>query len=360
MRVLHIEDEPEFIERVQAAGAAREGVEVLTAERSGLLGLKASFDDSGPIEEQLVMKLQALVTRERIDLVLLDTDLSRERGALSTQTEYRQAFQELGVPVCRYNKGHQSTGLMELEFLKRVTKEGDNAIFISRDCIGPGLEASLIPRLEGIWRGFKQLREMIEARPDLLEGDSGPAGILAHLLGRVELQADLLGYTSQSSNFFAGDAAAGVTKPMHYGSQLGYWLYNFVLAFPGPILNPIAAAAFVNLSPASFELPAVQALVARCRYTGPFDLLGPYYWNVDMARLIDELGGDIARAPTLEGQALQRVDPEARAIAYYCVLTHKPIRQEEAAVNPDWVPPGASLSRILESKFDELGPMLRS
>jgi len=30
------------------------------------------------------------------------------------------------------------------------------------------------------------------------------------------------------------------------------------------------------------------------------------------------------------------------------------------SVNPDWIPPGASLSRILESKFDELGPMLRS
>lgn len=360
MRVLHIEDEPDFIERVQAAGAMRDGVEVLTAERSGLLGLKASFDASGPIEKQLIVKLQTLVTRERVDLVLLDTDLSRERGSLSTQTEYRQAFQELGVPVCRYNKGYQPTGLMELEFLRRVTKEGDNAIFISHDCVGPNLEANLMPRLEGIWHGFKQLCEMIEAQPAVLEGDAGPAGILANLLGRAGLQADLLGYTSQSSNFFTGDAAAGVTKSTHYGSQLGYWLYNFVLAFPGPILNPIAAAAFVNLSPANFDLPAVQALVENCRYTGPFDVLGPYYWKVDLAKLIDELDGDIARAPTLEGQALERVDPEAHAAAYYCVLTHKPIRQDEAAVNPDWVPPGASLSRILESQFDELGPMLRS
>ncbi len=361
MRILHIEDEPDFIARVQAAGDVREGVEVLTAEGSGLLEVKDSFDGSRSIEEQLIRKLQTLVTRERVDLVLLDTDLSRGRGLLSTQTEYRQAFQELGVPVCRYNKGHQSSGLMELEFLQRVTKEGDNAIFISRDCVGPNLETILMPRLEGIWHGFKKLREMIEAQPAVLEGDLGPAGILAHLLGRVSLQADLLGYTSQSGNFFAGGIADGVTKPEHYGAQLGYWLHNFVLAFPGPILNPVAAAAFVNLSPTSFDLPAVQALVERCRYTGPFDVLGPYYWKDDLAALIDELGGDIARAPSLEGQGtLVRVDPEARAMAYYCVLTHKPIRQDEAAVNPDWVPSGASVSRILESRFDELGPMLRS
>lgn len=359
MRVLHIEDEPDFIARVQAAGNAREGVEVLTDERSGLRDVKASFDDSGPIEEQLIKKLQTLVTRERVDLVLLDTDLSRQRGSFSTQTEYRQAFQELGVPVCRYNKGHQPTGLMELEFLKRVTKEGDNAIFIPRDCVGPNLEATLMPRLEGIWHGFKKLRELIEAEPGVLEGDSGPAGILAHLLGRAGLQADLLGYTSQSSSFFTGGSAAGVSKPVQYGAQLGYWLYNFVLAFPGPILNPIAAAAFVNLSPASFDMTAVQALVARCRYAGPFDVLGPYYWKDELATLIDELGGDIARAPTLQGHALERIDPEAHAMAYYCVLTRKPIRQDEAAINPDWVPPGASLSRILESEFDELGPMLR-
>lgn len=361
MRILHIEDEPDFIARVQAAGGVRQGVEVLTAEGSGLLKVKSSFDSSGPLEEQLIRRLHTLVTRERVDLVLLDTDLSRQRGSFSTQTEYRQAFQELGVPVCRYNKGHRPTGLMELEFLQRVMKEGDNAIFISRDCVGPNLEAALMPLLEGIWHGFKKLREMIKAQPAVLEGDSGPAGILASLLGRASLQADLLGYTSQSSNFFSGGSTDGVTKPEHYGAQLGYWLYNFVLAFPGPILNPIAAAAFVNLSPASFDLPAVQALVERCRYAGPFDVLGPYYWKDDLATLIDELGGDIARAPSLEGQAiLERVDPDARAVAYYCVLTHKPIRQDEAAVNPDWVPPGASLSRILESRFDELGPMLRS
>lgn len=362
MRVLLIEDEPDFIARVQAASVAREGVEVVTAEQSGLLDVKASFDDSGPIEEQLVTKLQALVTRERVDLVMLDTDLSRQRGSLSTQTEYRQAFQMLGIPVCRYNKGHHPTGLMDLELLMRVTKEGDNAILIPRELLAANLDLadSLMPRLEGIWRGFNTMRELIEARPEVLEGGLGPAGILANLLGRVGLQADLLGYTIQSSNFFAGGVAGDVTKSMHYGAQLSYWLYNFVLAFPGPILNPVAAAAFVNLSIESFELPATQALVAQCRYTGPFYALGPYYWKEDLAALVDEVGGDIARAPALEGQPLAHVDPEGYAVAYYCVLTRKAIRQDEAAVNPDWIPAGASLSRILESEFDELGPMLRS
>ncbi|MBN8214666.1 MAG: hypothetical protein J0M09_17220 [Xanthomonadales bacterium] len=362
MRVLLIEDESDFIARVQAGGAAVEGIDVLNAAQSGLLELKASFDTSGPIEEQLVAKLQTLVARERIDLVMLDTDLSRQHGLLSTQTEYRQAFQILGIPVCRYNKGHHPTGLMNLELLKRMAKEGDNAIFIPRTLLAANLDLahSLMPHLKGIWQGFEMMRELIEKRPEVLESDLGPAGILAKLVGRVGLQADLLGYTTQSSNFFAFGPAAGVPNSVHYGAQLSYWLYNFVLAFPGPILNPVAAAAFVNLSPDSFELPATQALVAGCRYTGPFDVLGPYYWKEDLAALIDGVGGDIAHALGLEGQNLERVDPEGHAMAYYCVLTEKAIRQDEAAVNPDWVPLGASLSRILESEFDELGPMLRS
>lgn len=362
MRVLLIEDEPDFIARVQAGGAAVEGVNILNADQSGLLKIKDSFDDSGPIEDQLITKLQSLVIHNRIDLVMLDTDLSRQRGFLSTQTEYRQAFQMLGIPVCRYSKGHQPTGLMDLELLRRLAKEGDNAIFIPREWLAANLDLadSLLPRLEGIWKGFRTMRELIEIRPELLESDLGPAGILASLLGRVSLQADLLGYTTQSGNFFAGGAAKDVSKSVHYGAQLSYWLYNFVLAFPGPILNPVAAAAFLNLTPNSFQLPAVQALVARCRYTGPFDALGPYYWKDDLATLVDEVGGDIARAPALKDQVVERVDPEGHAVAYYCVLTREVIRQDEAAVNPDWIPPGASLSRILESQFDELGPMLRS
>ena len=89
MRILHIEDEPEFIARVQAAGDVREGVEVLTAEGSGLLEVKDSFDGSSAIEEQLIRKLQALVTRERVDLVLLDTDLSRGRGLCAGRVKGR-------------------------------------------------------------------------------------------------------------------------------------------------------------------------------------------------------------------------------------------------------------------------------
>ena len=360
MRLLLIEDEPDFIARVQVASNAVPDVTLLTPEPIGLLDLDQDFDESAPVEEQLSERLQALLKGEPVDLVLLDTDLSRQRGKLRTQTEYRQAFQGLGVPVCRYRKGHTQTELMKLEFIRRLAVDGASAIWVSPDHLSGDLATTLVPWLKEVSAGFQALRQRFQDEPDLVNAEFGPSGMLADLLGRPALKSDLLGYTAQNFFFFSGQEPAGVPAAARYATQLGYWLHNYVLAFPGPILNSVAAAAFVNLAPGSFGDTAVQALVAPCQYGGPFQALGPYYWKDDLATLLDTFGGDIAEAATLQGTTLDRVDPVTHAMAYYCLLTRSPIRQDEAAVNPDWIPAGASLSRIKESEFDELGPMLKS
>jgi len=39
-------------------------------------------------------------------------------------------------------------------------------------------------------------------------------------------------------------------------------------------------------------------------------------------------------------------------------LSREPIKAEDAAPNPDWIPSGAQLARIKQEDLDQLGPML--
>ena len=359
MRVLLIEDETDFIAKVKAACDASASVKLETAEEYGLLDMPIAAG-TAPVEDQLLVHLQNLLQRQRIDLVLLDTDLSRAQAKLRTQTEYRQAFQSLGIPVARYRKGQSETPLAKLDFLRRLARDGASAIYVPPDRRDENaLAESLVPWLIQLEAGFSELNKLLAAQPTLLETAEGPAGILATLLDRPALKSDLLGYTSPNFFFFPIGEDGAASAVARHSTQLGYWLHNYILAFPGPILNSVAAAAFLNLTSSSFETPALQALIAGCQYGGPFSGVDAYYWKDELGTLLDSLDGDITNAGDLKGATLTRVDESPYAAAYYCVLTHEPIRLEEAAVNPDWIPAGASVTRIKESEFDELGPMLR-
>lgn len=357
MRVLMIEDEADFIAKVVAACGSSGKITLATAIGYGLYDME--IVEGTPVEEQLLAHLSALLEREPVDLVLLDTDLSRAQARLRTQTEYRQAFQSIGVPVARYRKGQSQTPLAKLDFLRRLSRDGASAIYVApehRD--ESALARTLVPWLLHVHAGFAELTRRLEDKAALLEADEGPAGILAALLGRPALKADLLGYTSPNFFFFPMGEEDGSAVKRH-ATQLGYWLHNYILAFPGPILNEVAAAAFLNLTPGCFRDPRVRQLLDSCKYDGPFSDLDAYYWKNDLGVFLDTIDGDLANAKELEGIDLERIDDSPYAAAYYCVLTHEPIRRDQAAVSPDWIPSGAGVTRIKESEFDELGPMLR-
>lgn len=357
MRFLLIEDEQNYISRVQEACKKADDVSVFTPLEFGLSSIE--FDELSPLEEQLLTRLDGLRKETPVDIVLLDSDLSRQEAKLRTRTEYQQGFHGLGIPVCRYRKGQTQTRLAKLEFIRRLAMDGASAIWAPPDRVDGELSKTLVPWLKSVHAGFEMLVSKLQANASLLRSEVGPAGILADLLGRPALKADLLGYTSQNFFFFSLPSQSDDRATERYAVQLGYWLHNYILAFPGPILNAEASAAFLNLQADSFKHNDVQSVVSSCRYAGPFGELDDYYWKTDLGDLLNELDGDIANAPTLKGHELTRVDSRPYVGAYYCVLTQEVIRDDEAAVNPDWIPVGASITRIKESEFDELGPMLR-
>lgn len=363
MRLLIVEDEVGFIEKIETALAQEgSGVELL---RPTTTGLADKFDETASHEEQMLTRVRTLQGKHQVDLVLLDSDLSRMGNGI-TQSLCRQAFQEVGVPVCRYKKKHSATHATRLQDLHRLAREGASAVWVPSDLLQTtNLATRLVPWLLAVEQGFSELRKAIDAKPELLTMPLGPAGILATVLGHPSLKADLLGYTAQNFFFFGAPTVEDEDDPPKpagtaaQATRLGYWLINYILTFPGPILSAKAAAAYLNLQPASFALGAVKGLIRAARYGGPFRNVDEFYWRDELAALLDRCGGDIADVPELNGQTLARVDEtDPGGSAYLCLLTQEPIPQSDAAPNPDWIPAGAQLARVQSKLYDQLGPML--
>ena len=362
MRLLIIEDEPAFIEKVQAAlQQSAQPIELFTPRQ---VDLDKDFEEGVSHEEQLLARVRGLQQQHQFDIVLLDSDLSRMGNGIA-QSMCRQAFQEVGLPVCRYKKKHSNTHAKQLQDLRRTAREGASAVWVPSHLLQiDSLTAKLFPWLTAVEQGFQRLRRFLEADPTLLKKSLGPAGILALALERPSAKADFLGYTGQNFFFFGAPSGEDEDDPTVQdvavqATQLGYWLLNYILMFPGPILSHNAAAAYLNLQTASFDTAEVQDLVKSARYSGPFHDLDAYYWRDDLAGVLDECDGDIVKARTLQGVALARVDAaNPGSSAYLCVLTQEPIAEADAALNPDWIPAGAQVTRIQSRLYDQLGPML--
>lgn len=363
MNLLLIEDEADFVADVRAAVEAASGHHLFSAAEVGLL---APLNEGQSFEEQFLARLRGIQAQFAIDLVLLDTDLSRFHTIPISQTVCRQALQEIGLPACRYKKTYSQTQSNRLRDLKRIAREGASAVWVPPELVKGRDMAPLVRWLETVDRGFKLIAQRLEAVPATLIKQIGPAGILSRVLGKASLRADLVGYTTQNLFFFGAPVgedndAESAPSPYVLATRLGYWLVNYVLTFPGPILNKAAAAALLNLTRHSFEHPAVQEFVRPALFTGPFEGMGPFYWRAQLAELIDSIG-DVSALPQLNGLSLDRVDTETPgAPAYYCVLTGDPVARADAAnPTPDWIPPGAELTRVRQELLEVLDPMLSS
>jgi hypothetical protein len=359
MNILLIEDEKSFIDRLYLASDGQ-GISIVTPNE---VGLDKKFTAEGAIEEQLISQLRAVRERHDIDLVLLDTDISKLGNGMS-QAACRTACQDLGLPVARYTKKHSATQISHLKSLERLAVDGASAIWVPNSMTKDDLaQSGILPWLKGISDGFRSLKSYLDQHASVLTQSLGPVGILSNALGRPSLRSDLLGYTAQ--NFFFFSPSSDEEKPRaasdssQLATRLGYWLYNYIMSFPGPILNAAATAAFLNVTPASLASPQVQTLLAPARYSGPFCAVEDFYWTEDLLELIETNNGDIANAQEVRASGIDRIDPtHPESSAYYCLLSREPIKRDEASFVPDWVPAGAQVARIRQDLYDELGPLL--
>lgn len=358
-KVLLIEDQQEAIDKFKALAEGSELTFLAPAE-VGLTEL--DFSENESVEEQLAKLLKDRITHNEIDLVLLDTDLSRGR-VLQTHSSYKAALRELGMPVCRYQKGGTDSRLAQLPQLQRTIRDGASAIWIPKALVSGDRVGELVPRLMAISQGVKAIFCALNAQPNLLSESHSPTDVLAKVLGDESLSYEFLGYAAQNLVYFARpeeDAEAHqISQAQRYATQLGYWLFNYIITFPGPILREAAAAAYLNIHPDELSTqPELIEIIAPARYYGPFESVEPYYWKSRLIELLEEAGGDIGNHPSLADKRLRRVDPDNMGMpTYICMISGEPITLAQAAVNPDWVPSGASEAKIKEDVLDELGPL---
>ncbi|MFJ5235179.1 hypothetical protein ACIP86_00230 [Pseudomonas neuropathica] len=360
-KVLIIEDESVAIEKFQLLSKDSE-LTFLSPADVGLAGWVPKENES--VEEQLAKLLKAQIEQHQIDLVLLDTDLSRGRS-LQPHSSYKAALRELGMPVCRYQKGGTEPPLARLQQLQRTVRDGASAIWIPKAFVSGDRIDGLVPRLIAISKGFKDILAVLKAKPDLLDDKHrhSPADVLASVLGDADLSYEFLGYAAQNLVYFAKPEKEvrdqEISKEQRYATQLGYWLYNYIITFPGPILTAPAAAAYLNVLPDEMrKREDFSSLISRAHYRGPFDQVEPYFWRTRLIALLDECNGDLATHELITGAPLRRVDSDnVGDPSFVCMITGAAITQDQSATSPDWVPSGATEAKIKEEVLDELGPL---
>ena len=79
-------------------------------------------------------------------------------------------------------------------------------------------------------------------------------------------------------------------------SLLGYWLYDFLLRFPGILVNATAAASYLDIAVHQFADEKVRAVFEFALYHGPFaDEHDPHWWRNDLDELVHGAGEDTGR-----------------------------------------------------------------
>lgn len=361
MRLLHVEDQEEF--RIELRKKLDRKVTITPYVGKGADGKELDLyphqNASDPIEDQIANQLKEFELKlGAFDAVLLDTDLSGLKNGIS-QSSIRTACSQLGIPVFRYSKRGLVSPQERMKYLATIAREGSQSILVPQDVLsGNGLSEWLL----NVTASFTKIRKAIEtySKDRILS----PAELLAKLLKLPGIDIDLMGY-SGANFFFFGDLIEKIEpeKPTvyrNYSTQFGYWLCNYVLLFPGPIMNIGATAAYLELSKQDITNIEIAKLLEKAKYKGPFAELGPYY----IKQLLD--GGFLeikqeSYADYFKSKGIKLAKRQYKlddSPSYYCVVNDEPISAKNSKGPLDWIPRGAHMCRIKKETYDKFGPWL--
>jgi hypothetical protein len=356
MRIVFFDDEPASFGR-------------LSTPLGTLIGASAKVDrfDPGTIDARGPSRWPAPAIRTYLlkprvtDLVVLDYDLTAYNPPVPTEL-VQKVCEEEGVPVCLYT--FQSGPRKRAEYLLRWR---DRAIALDLNQ-SRAKAASLVAAYA---KGFARIRAVFEE-------DSG--GEIAKLSNRIlrppegaslrleqyqwggSVPLRLLQISRDS-----GKAKGARTRAIRFQTAaFGYWLVNDLLQFPGALLNEVAAASYLDISPDDFKgKPSVQLCFEKARYKGPFADVAAYWWTSKLDRILAEgASSDDNSVPTgftylsRKGESVSRcrcVEGHEGA-GFYCVLTHQPVCAEHSVQPLAVFPVGANRSRIHRRAYRRLSP----
>lgn len=373
LTILYVEDEDDF--RNQLVSRLKSRLSISTIN----VGLFSTEPNKGETTEQFQKWLQGqILGSNMIDGVILDSDLSGYGNGMSKET-LLAVFRNMGIPVCRYSKRTKGTTSELLKHYAKLASEGAASILVPSELMnGAKAEYSsesddLVKWLEAAFNGFSDIHNSYRQLVKTSGIQLSPPALLAQILGSAEMELDLLGYTG-ANLFFFGDRwidmdeidAEGETESQtlelshNSATKLGYWLYNYIISFPGPILNTAAAAAFLGVKSATFDPQEFSKAMAPEQYMGPFSACQPLFLRQRLEALLIESGmsgSELLASRNVTAEPIYKESPNTSGV--YCIATNSSIKAEDGVGPIDFIPGGASdLCRISRKTYQRWMPWL--
>jgi hypothetical protein len=373
LTVLYVEDEDDYKNQLVSRLSSRLNISTIN------VGLFNTEPNKGETTEQFQKWLQAqIVGSHKIDGVILDSDLSGYGNGMSKET-LLAVFRNMGIPVCRYSKRTKGTTSELLKHYAKLASEGAASILVPSELMnGAKAEYSsesdeLIAWLEAAFKGFydihKSYRQLVKTPGFQLS----PPALLAQILGFPEMELDLLGYTGANLFFFGdrwsdmedvdadGEAKSQTSELSHNSAtKLGYWLYNYIISFPGPILNLAAAAALLGVNSETLDPQQFANAMVPEQYVGPFGACQPLFLRQKLEALLIESGTsgvEVLDSRKVIAEPIYKDDPNTSGV--YCIATNASIKAEDGVGPIDFIPGGASdLCRISRKTYQRWMPWL--
>lgn len=301
-----------------------------------------------------------------VDMVVVDHDLSGLEVRIS-ESAITNACKQLAIPVCNYHRKPPNNDSQNLK--DKVNQARSFSIEIEID--GENQYKECAKEIINVYHGFKFLKEQINALDEtILSG--GPAKIISAILNKPELESIFARYASSST------LAADIIQIQYDDEEtaedeiptalkeripfvLGCWLYNYVLPFPGILLNNIAAASYINVDSQQFDQYSPEFINAK--YIGPFSIHSSYWWRYDLDQILFDANVEDG-FEYLTQKGIQNIQPckcssdNLSRAGYYCIVKRQPISYEQSVGHLSWIPDGADLCRINKKIYRRLAPMM--
>lgn len=371
LNVLYVEDESDFREQLKARLSSRLKISSID------VGTFITERNKGETALQFQRWLQASIGETvKLDGVILDSDLSGYGTGMSKET-LLAVFRAMGIPVCRYSKRTRGTTSELLKHFATLASEGAASILVPSEFMNGSKSEytterdELVVWLEAVFDGFSRIHKKYdELSPHTASARLSPPALLAKVLDNPGLELDFLGYGG-ANLFFFGDRLTELDdtedtteheQPIqgNGATKLGYWLYNYIISFPGPILNVAAAAAFMGIKSGSLSIDAFAKAMVSERYDGPFGGCQPLFLRERLeAALIEEgvSGVELLKSRGVTAEPIYESEPTRPGV--YCIATNASIEAEDGVGPIDFIPGGASdLCRVSRKTYQRWIPWL--
>lgn len=300
-----------------------------------------------------------------VAMVVADHDLSGYGPVRISESAIADACRQSATPICTYHRAPSSkTAGQSLRGIYGQTK----SFTITLD-MNTGREALAAKNIISLADGFALIREKFANVGEEVK-KQGPAAILSQILERPGLSSSFALYATGPS--LASDAIYHISQSQNSHQAvaqdldsrlpfiLGCWLSNYILPFPGLILNTKATASYLNIATAEFVQNEDKFKAAQ--YLGPFSGAENYWWRTDLEQLLidsdSEDGKEHLKNLNIDVSPSVCVSTKESPAGYYCLVQKEPISLDASVGNLGWIPQGAHLSRIDQNIYDTVAHMM--